>query len=650
MKKRQLAITVPLMISLLFATFATSVTPVGSNGGVPRDEIIWASGYWSIPGAWVPCIASWGEAWGTYFMYEPLFQYNYQTDELVGILGDNIRWVDPNTIEVTLRDGIQWNDGTPITSDDVKFSYYLCGGFDESPDGMYWQIPSFAERVGSENNFEVVSDRVFRVHIKEDYPNSRYVWQTIIGGGVLITPKAVWENIEETYPGWIPSFANDWQSGDTPDEWKVASGPYLPYDWTEDTEILIRNDNWWGNDVFGAPAAKYIGSLNFTSNYGTNTALDEGRIDWYGGFYPRIWESPNEGLDTWTHMEAPYFLGGPSSFGLVPNYDRYPLNEPWLHQAIAFAIDYDYLNEACATGYLTKSNPTLLCEWFPQLAKFIDNDIVEEYDFYYDPSKSLDILENYCIKVDGVWYTKDAPATWRGETIEDALPDNAGRNVALGPWKIMNVQGWTDTMMEATAISSNLSDIGITATSDPIEYNTFITNFQAMNFDWQIQTNIGSSEPWPLNFYGPALTGQPGNWLNYEGYGNWPTFTDSEVDNLLAELDITAVGSAREAEIVENIEYIYASELPVIPYAYSPEWYAFQTTYWENWPAEDNPWLYATAPWEIGKPGAMQMLVTHLVPAGTTPTPTPAGEIPWVYIGIGIVVIVIIAILAVKRV
>jgi len=613
-EKLRLVIAAPLMASLLVLSLVSFAAPVASQvAEIPRNEIVWASGYWQRPGSWVPCVASWGQAWGTYIMYETLFQWNYWTNKLEGILAEKIEWINDTVIEVTLRNGIHWNDGTPITTHDVNYSYYLFGGFDESPnDGQYWQIPGFRERVGPMSNFEIVNDRVFRVHIKPEYPHSRTVYYTLTGGAVLIVPRRVWEEIEKQYP-FVPDFPNDWTSQDFPDEWKVASGPYLPYYWTVDKDIYKRNENWWGNATFGKPVPKYIGSLYFESNYGTNTALDQGRIDWYGGYYPRIWEIPNPYIDVWTHMKPPYFLCQPSSFALVFNYNNYPLCESWLHRALAFAINYKDLSETCASGYLIKPNPTLLCPYYEQQAKLIDNETVATYDFYFNPDKANSTLAEHCYKVGDAWYTKDAPETWRNQTIVDELPDTPGRNVKLGPWKIMNVYGWTDTMLEALAMSQSIYDIlKIVVESDPIEYNTFVTKFQSMDFDMQIQTNVGGTTPWPHSFYVPAITGQPGQWQNYPGYGNWPTFTGSEVDNLTAEADIVVEGSAREAQIYKRLQEIYASELPAIPFAYSPKWYAFQTKYWTNWPSEDNPYEFPTAPWDIGDPGMMEKLIISL--------------------------------------
>ena len=36
---------------------------------------------------------------------------------------EKVTWVDPKTVDITLRQGMKWHDGKPVTIDDVIFSY-----------------------------------------------------------------------------------------------------------------------------------------------------------------------------------------------------------------------------------------------------------------------------------------------------------------------------------------------------------------------------------------------------------------------------------------------------------------------------------------------------------------------------------------------
>ena len=55
----------------------------------------------------------------------------------------DVKWVDPTTLEVTLRPGMMWHDGKPVTPDDVIFSFEATMG-DKAP--MY---KPFASNIAS---------------------------------------------------------------------------------------------------------------------------------------------------------------------------------------------------------------------------------------------------------------------------------------------------------------------------------------------------------------------------------------------------------------------------------------------------------------------------------------------------------------------
>lgn len=38
-------------------------------------------------------------------------------------LAEEVRQIDPSTVEVRIRSGVTWHDGVPFTPDDVKFTF-----------------------------------------------------------------------------------------------------------------------------------------------------------------------------------------------------------------------------------------------------------------------------------------------------------------------------------------------------------------------------------------------------------------------------------------------------------------------------------------------------------------------------------------------
>ena len=247
-----------LVVLLMMPVFITAYPVAAQPTEVPRDKTLWGSGYHPHPTSFIPCVMDWGQGWDTYIMYEPMFGTDVASGDLIYWLGESFEWIDSTTIEVVLRNEIHWNDGNAITSNDVKYSFYLYGAFTESPwGGRYWHMGGFRERVGEMANFEIIDNSTFRVHIDAAYEYSNVVYRTVTQSFVIM-PKHVWiDGVNATY-GDIQEFANDWQDPSTPEAWKVASGMYLPM-WHDDvTTIMQRNDDWWGNAVFGRTCSRVL--------------------------------------------------------------------------------------------------------------------------------------------------------------------------------------------------------------------------------------------------------------------------------------------------------------------------------------------------------------------------------------------------------
>jgi len=596
-KKKQYRVMQVLLLAFLMVLV---LSIPGVSREIPRNEIVWAAGHWERPGAWNPYW--WGEAFGGFFMYEPLFQLNQATGVLERHLGDEVAWVDAHTIRLRLREGIYWTDGKPITTADVIYTFDLLG--------RYWRIGGFLERVES---MVAVDATTLVVTILEEFPNSRVVWDTLVHGGWRIMPKHVWTEIEVEYPGWLPAFPNDWQDPAMPEHWKVASGPFLPYFWTHDREILRRNENWWGIEYFGLPGPRYLGKLHHATNFGRNIAFEAGMIDWHSGYLPRIWELRGRAIGpyvgTWTMMKPPFFKPVSAWVSLVFNHNIFPLSEPWLRRAISFAINYENISVIAASGYLVKGNPTFLYPAMARHAEFIDEEVLGKYGFYFDPARAVAILEQYAFLYRDSWYTKDAPVEHRGVLIEDQLPHIEGRNVRIGPWTNIVVHGWTDSMMQNVLISRDLDFINIRVKSLALEFPLYVARFQAMDFELMNFAMGLNGLAIPFDVFG-AFTGTPGAWTNYAAYEN------PILEQLLDELDITAVGTLREREIKSEIQRMLARDLPMIPMWSNAYWYTYSTRYWTNWPNEENPHIFPTANWELGNPGAMQRLVWSLRPSG----------------------------------
>ncbi|WP_367884788.1 ABC transporter substrate-binding protein [Thermococcus sp. JCM 11816] len=261
-------------------------------------------------------------------VFEPLFMFNFMTGELKPWLAESGKWVGDNVFEVKLRSGLKWQDGEPLTAEDVKFSY------------------EYYEKIGLRNwggdlglkEIKVVDDRTVQF-IFDGTPNYQ-LWQLQMffgwgGQGALIVPKHVFENIN---PEDIPKMTF------TGDEMKylVGSGAYkLKEVVGQEKAILERNDDWWGGvKVFGKPGPKYIVQLYVTDNNQAANMFIKGDLD-VGTYYIDIVSAKqkNPKLVSWLDKYPPYFPPVAPPVLLYFNTKHAPLDNPKVRRAIAMAIN-----------------------------------------------------------------------------------------------------------------------------------------------------------------------------------------------------------------------------------------------------------------------------------------------------------------------
>jgi peptide/nickel transport system substrate-binding protein len=660
------------------AAFLGSLAPVSAQAlpqNIPRNETVMLSGYEGPPTALRPWDIAGQAGMAFYFMYEPLFGVNVAKGsapaDLIKIVGKSIEWVNSTTIEVKIRDEAKWTDGQQITSDDVKYSYGVYGLDSDTKTWVAQEVLPLKERLQS---FEIVNDKTFRVHIKPAYPNSAVVWRHMTLS-YNILPKHAWDKIEAQYGANIRTFTNDWQNASMPSDWKVASGMYLPSWHDADRTIMQRNDNWWGKDVFdGLPEPKYI--LHTCYHYSNAPAaldLQNDEIDVCGNFIPGIDTIMGSMKQIHTYDPNPPYYAEMSIKLLVPNQRKYPLNEPWLHKAIAEALDYKSIS-LVSSGYLKTPYPypSHLLPADDAVAKALVKPALEQqYAIYNNLTDAVAILNDNCIQVSGTWYTKDGPsndyldlytpwpenATWTKPMAltkvgaVDALSGQPGINVALGPWSIMDQQGWSDVLAIDALACSMIKSIGITMTQKVVDWGTNEADAHAFNYDF-MHFVMHSSTGTMYDRYFQMFGNQTDYYWNH--YGD---YRNPELQELIRQLDITT-GTAQQA-VADQILTIVGENMPIIPFGGHPNWYQYNIKYWLGFSnkaayqvtmqnvtvnAQANQILPAGPFGGTATSALMQTVVLGLTASPLAPEEAAATEIPWTWIGVGIAAVVIIAV------
>ena len=229
---------------------------------------------------------------------------------------------DGSSIKFDLVENATWHDGTPVTAEDVKFTY------------EYWRDNQLYRQGGWLNayldNVEVLDDYTGVIHLKEPYA---YYFIKSLFPSVYIVPKHVWEKVEKP---------RDYGEPDG----MIGCGPFIfeKIDRDADTAYFKANPNYFK----GKPAIDGIEWKHFRTVDSALLALKKGEID------VLIDESPEGVL-------APSLLGekgmtievgpDPGLPLLIFNYKKYPLNVTDFRKAVSYAIDYQSLVDAIQAGY-----------------------------------------------------------------------------------------------------------------------------------------------------------------------------------------------------------------------------------------------------------------------------------------------------------
>jgi peptide/nickel transport system substrate-binding protein len=302
-----------------------SLTPKGSQKDVILNSVASPTNLnpFNIPGA--------QGSWATELVWDRLMR--------IGLDGLPHPWAaesvtrpTPTTVEVTLRDGMKWSDGSPVTIEDAKFSLEAPGYGDKSP--MYRPFVLNIDKV------EVTGPRTLRITLKR--PDAAFLVSTL--SKLNLASKKAWAPIFEDLKN-KPETAES-----IVDEHPVSSGPYRLVRAKLNEEIVLEpNPDHWAKpkagrwimrimpNVQSAMGAMRNGELNFLADYTGDPEL----LDQLAKSSPNI------------HLGQALDLG----FRFIGyNARRPPFNDPAFRRALSAAIDRQTIAEDAYGGKAVPAN------------------------------------------------------------------------------------------------------------------------------------------------------------------------------------------------------------------------------------------------------------------------------------------------------
>ncbi|MEW6579676.1 MAG: ABC transporter substrate-binding protein [Chloroflexota bacterium] len=275
--------------------------------------------------------------------------------------GETIPWLatdwslsaDEMTWTFTLREGVQWQDGTPFTAEDVVFSiqYYL-----DHP-GTAW----FMAQVDPIASAAQVGEHQVAITLKQ--PFAPFLQTT--AEALLIFPRHVWENVADpkTYTG-EGAF--------------TGTGAYrlVEYSQAEGAYLFEANPDFF----LGDPYVQRIEFVPTSDNYLALLNGDIAAFDQFGGVTEEMLAP---------FADAPYEVRfAPGEWGMLLYFNLEkdtPLRDARVRQAIAHAVDRAAMVERVLFGFGEAGSPGFL----PPANPFYNPDVP---DYAYDPERARALL------------------------------------------------------------------------------------------------------------------------------------------------------------------------------------------------------------------------------------------------------------------
>jgi len=285
-------------------------------------------------------------------LFTGLLQKNQDTGEFGPGLASAYQFIDDTTIELTLREGVKFHDGTTLTLDDVLYTLNLV-----SSDGYQARFQNQVTWIASA---ERVADNRLRIKMKFPYPLAL----EMLSENLPIYPRRFYETSQS-------------DMGVKP----IGTGPYrLVTSLPGSRYVFERFD-----DYFGTPPAIEKLVVRILPDANTQYAeLLSGGLDW-------IWRVPPDAARRLAQQRTVQVKRSSimriSYISLNPGYDggRSPLAHRSVRQAINHAIDRDAIRRALVGGASKLTNAACNPAQFGCAA-----DRVRAYD--YDPARAKQLL------------------------------------------------------------------------------------------------------------------------------------------------------------------------------------------------------------------------------------------------------------------
>ena len=486
------------------------------------------------------------------YTQKTLTRTDFRTMQQIPLLVKSLAEVSPDgkSFSYTLRDDVKWDDGSPLTVEDVIFTMKVtkCPLADDAlVRSTYDNIKDIVKGPSNPLKFTMIA--------KDLYFNNKFIFNEL-----YLIEKKHWDSTGVLDKVTIPDMDDpkfdgpkymglaDWAKGfnggpNGHDPKKLCGlGGYAVTDWVVNTSItLTRKNNWWGeNDTSAYSRAypskivikiipddqsRYLAVLNHTLDVDVSLFTDS---------YLKLKQNKDFN-DRYYSGTTDQILCNMLFLNMKPEGKNHPLffADKKVRRAMAFLTPVDEMNTTIIKGLATRQ------------ASFIQPLFKK---FYNDTLKliPLDIEKAKKLLDEAGWTDTD------GDNIRDKVID--GKKVQLS-FKLMYAA--TPTNKEyALLLKDAMYKAGVEVVPDPVDQGELQTRAAAHDFDMMLSAFSGPAYP-----DDPAQLFDTKNWTNhgsnFTGFGN--ASTDSLIEQSNRQID-----DDKRAALLKKLQAIVYDQQPII--------------------------------------------------------------------------------------
>ena len=539
------------------------------------------------------------EIW--YLAYDPLVGFDYgelkpiKGEDSPGLATDWTVTPDGRSWTFTIRSGVKWQDGQPLTAGDVAFTYNYISEND---------LSNFTTATEGITSAVAVDDTTVKFECSKPKANMLTVW-------VPILPEHIWSKVSgkdaaNKYPN-DPPF--------------VGSGPFQCVEWKKNSHVkLTANPDYWR----GEPTIQELYFDYYTNADTMVQDLKAGTIDGATGLldaqYRQLLNEPGiqartintNGFD----QVAFNCYDGPSR--------GHPALKDWkFRQALNWAIDKEKIASVSYGGHAEPATTIITADYYT------------DPDWHWEPP--TDVAYGFDLEAAG---QKLDEAGYK-DTDGDGVRDYQGKPITLRLWSRSES---SISQSVGKLVAGTLKDVGLNVTLQTMDDGALTDQIYATkdgelnpDYDLFLWGWYSDLDPSPILSY--FTTDQINGWSDC-GWSN------AEYDKLFEEQAVT-IDSAQRKAIIDSMQELIYRESPYIPTVYSNDLEAYNIDKWEG---------YAASPTEIGnvlfppygQAGNENFLLIQ--PKTATMTDEAGSNTSlWVAIVAGAAIVILLAVLIARR-